>query len=99
MYAKSNTATISPVEKSLILFWQATWPMEEKALDITSMTQGAAVFEGEHDFRRFCPAMEKTPGDFVRTIHCADICPAEAELPFLAGRKGFGFSGSGERDS
>ncbi|MFO7826690.1 MAG: tRNA pseudouridine(38-40) synthase TruA [Cyclobacterium sp.] len=57
-----------------------------RALDITSMTQGAAVFEGEHDFRRFC-SQGKNTGDFVRTIHCADICPAEAELPFLAGER------------
>lgn len=53
-----------------------------KALDITSMTQGAAVFEGEHDFRRFCSPGRNTE-NFIRQIDYAAILPVEQDLHWL----------------
>lgn len=53
-------------------------------LDLKTMRQGASLFAGKHDFRRFCSQGRNT-SDFVREINFADLCPAADELPFLPG--------------
>lgn len=52
-----------------------------KDLDLERMKTGAALFEGNHDFRRFCTHGKQTD-DFVRTIRKAVIKPLGTENDF-----------------
>ncbi len=52
-----------------------------KDLDLEQMKIGAALFEGNHDFRRFCTHGKQTD-DFVRKIWKAEIRPLETENIF-----------------
>ncbi|WP_158858743.1 tRNA pseudouridine(38-40) synthase TruA [Lunatibacter salilacus] len=50
-------------------------------LDLELMKSGAALFEGIHDFRRFCTQGKQTD-DFIRMISNAEISSLDTELDF-----------------
>jgi len=52
-----------------------------KGLDMERMKTGAELFEGKHDFRRFCTQGKQTD-DFVRMIQKAEITPLSAAQEF-----------------
>jgi len=52
-----------------------------KELDLERMRTGAALFEGRHDFRRFCTQGKQTD-DFVRLIRKAEVTPLASEQDF-----------------
>ncbi|WP_154858678.1 tRNA pseudouridine synthase A [Cyclobacterium xiamenense] len=61
-----------------------------KTLDLSLMAQGAALFEGRHDFRRFCSPGKNTD-DFQREITYAAILSAKHSLVPLTPENTFVF--------
>lgn len=51
-------------------------------LDLSLMKEGARLFEGKHDFRRFC-SHGKNTADFMRNIHYSRIEKPPEEYSFL----------------
>lgn len=50
--------------------------------NLSLMEQGAALFQGQHDFRRFCSHGKNTE-NFTRQIDYSAILPAKTDLPWL----------------
>lgn len=50
-------------------------------MNLEQMKAGAALFEGSHDFRRFCTQGKQTD-DFVRLIRKVEIAPLDGEHDF-----------------
>lgn len=51
-------------------------------LDLSLMQQGAALFQGEHDFRRFCTQGKNTE-NFIRKIDYSLLLPVADGHPWL----------------
>lgn len=53
-----------------------------KSLDLDIMNEGAALFKGTHDFRRFC-SQGKNTNDFIRNITYSQIDEPPKDFAFL----------------
>lgn len=63
--------------------------------DLDLMKKGAKLFEGKHDFRRFC-SIDKVTDDYVREVLESDLCThSEAGKGFIP-EKAFTFSVKGK---
>ncbi|HSI78883.1 MAG TPA: tRNA pseudouridine(38-40) synthase TruA [Lunatimonas sp.] len=66
-----------------------------KNLDLEKMKTGATLFEGKHDFRRFCTQGKQTD-DFVRAISNAEISSLDSEVDFWPKKNVYVFRVKGE---
>jgi tRNA pseudouridine38-40 synthase len=66
-----------------------------KDLDLELMKIGTALFEGNHDFRRFCTQGKQTE-DFVRQIYKAEITSLETGQDFWPKKDTYVFRLNGE---
>ncbi|WP_162342043.1 tRNA pseudouridine(38-40) synthase TruA [Cyclobacterium salsum] len=63
-------------------FLTGTLAYAGKNPNLPLMEQGASLFQGQHDFRRFCSPGKNTE-NFIRQIDYAAIHPVKEDLPWL----------------